>query len=184
MSNKRFISQFFRKGSQVGAVAPSSKFLAAKMLKHVPFDRCEVIVEFGPGTGAFTRFIQNRMKPGCKLIIIELNESFCTDLNSNFANENTEIIQGSATDLVEILKERGLSKADCIISSLPLAIFDESLRELILSSAKAALDEHGYFIQFQYSLQSKKAIQRHFNELKLDFTPLNLPPAFVYTCKK
>ena len=184
MSAKTFIAQFLKKGNKVGAVAPSSRFLAAKMLKQIPFDRCETIVEFGPGTGAFTGYIQKKMKPDARLIIIELNETFCHDLTQKFASSNTEIIQGSATDLSSILSDRGIQHADCIISSLPLAIFDETLRDHILASAHQCLSDGGHFVQFQYSLQSKKAIQRHFNHMNLAFTPLNLPPAFVYSCKK
>jgi phospholipid N-methyltransferase len=184
MSAKSFIAQFLKKGNKVGAVAPSSRFLAAKMLKNIPFDRCETIVEFGPGTGAFTGYIQEKMKPSARLIIIELNETFCQDLTHKFACSNTEVIQGSATDLSSILSDRGIKNADCIISSLPLAIFDEPLREYILSAAHQCLSVGGHFVQFQYSLQSKKAIKRHFNHMNLAFTPLNLPPAFVYNCKK
>ncbi len=184
MSAKAFIAQFLKKGNKVGAVAPSSRFLAAKMLKQIPFNRCETIVEFGPGTGAFTGYIQEKMMPNARLIIIELNEIFYHDLVQKFTRPNTEIIQGSATDLSKILSERGIPHADCIISSLPLAIFHESLRESILTSAHQCLSMGGHFVQFQYSLQSKKAIQRHFNHMNLAFTPLNLPPAFVYSCKK
>jgi phospholipid N-methyltransferase len=184
MSAKTFITQFLKRGNKVGAVAPSSRFLAAKMLKHIPFERCETIVEFGPGTGAFTGYIQKKMKPNARLIIIELNETFCHDLSQKFSNTHTEIIQGSATDLSNILAARGIQNADCIISSLPLAIFDEKLREQILTAAHNCLSPEGHFVQFQYSLQSKKAIQRHFNHMNLAFTPLNFPPAFVYSCKK
>lgn len=184
MSKKTFLSQFLQRGNKVGAVAPSSRFLAAKMLKNIPFEDCKTIVEFGPGTGAFTGNIQERMPEGCKLLIIELNEAFYTDLHKKFSNENTEVIQGSATDIAEILSARNIKYADCIISSLPLAIFDESLREHILSAAHCSLAPGGHFVQFQYSLQSKKAIQQHFSNLTLDFTPLNFPPAFVYRCKK
>jgi len=184
MSAKSFISQFLKKGNKVGAIAPSSRYLAAKMLKQIPFKSCETIVEFGPGTGAITAYIKEKMNPNARLIIIELNESFCDDLSRKFASSNTEIIQGSATDLSNILTERGIQHADCIISSLPLAIFNETLREQILTSAYQCLSSGGHFVQFQYSLQSKKAIKRHFNQMNLAFTALNLPPAFVYSCKK
>ena len=88
MSAKSFIAQFLKKGNKVGAVAPSSRFLAAKMLKQIPFDRCETIVEFGPGTGAFTGYIQEKMQPNARLIIIELNEIFCRDLIQKYGNHS------------------------------------------------------------------------------------------------
>jgi phosphatidylethanolamine/phosphatidyl-N-methylethanolamine N-methyltransferase len=184
MSKRTFISQFFKRGNKVGAIAPSSRFLAAKMLHHVPFESCKTIVEFGPGTGAFTKLIQTKMQADAKLLIIELNEAFCSELRDKFENDSTEVIHGSATELKKILAERNLSEADCIISSLPLAIFNETLRNNILCESQNSLKTGGYFIQFQYSLQSKKALQKHFSQLKVDFTPLNIPPAFIYTCKK
>ena len=54
MSNRTFLSQFFKQKRMVGALAPSSRFLAAKMLNHLPIEKASIIVELGPGTGVFT----------------------------------------------------------------------------------------------------------------------------------
>ncbi len=45
-------------------------------------------------------------------------------------------------------------------------------------------DDDGYFKQFQYSLHTKKHIKRRFPVTKISYTPLNLPPAFIYSCQK
>ena len=76
MSNRTFISQFFKQKRMVGALAPSSKFLAAKMLNHLPIEKASIIVELGPGTGVFTNKIIKRMAPNAHLIVIELNDIF------------------------------------------------------------------------------------------------------------
>ena len=86
---------------------------------------------------------------------------------------------------IAYLAERWIyKKADIIISSLPLANFSEELRNSILEIVHESLNEKGSFIQFQYSLNAFKNLKKLFPVVKLNFTALNFPPAFVYTCSK
>ena len=59
-----------------------------------------------------------------------------------------------------------------------------AVADRILEVSKQSLATSGKFIQFQYSLQSKKVISSKFEGVRIAFTPLNFPPAFVYTCYK
>lgn len=165
-------------------MAPSSRFLALKMLHHIPFDQVDCLVELGPGTGAFTPFLLEKMKPDSTLILLELNEAFHAELIARFKDPRAIILHGSATDLPHILKQYNIPNVDCVLSSLPLAIFPKPLAESILNVSRNCLRKGGHYIQFQYSLQSRKKIQGLFGNLKLGFTPWNFPPAFVYTCTK
>jgi len=47
-----------------------------------------------------------------------------------------------------------------------------------------SLKPGGLFIAFQYSQQMKKLLGEHFSIEKIEFVPLNIPPAFVYVCRK
>jgi len=179
-----FFKQFFSKTKMVGSITPSSRFLAQKMLGNLDLEAFELIVEFGPGTGVFTEAMLRRIGPTTKIILIELNPVFCEEIVKKINSEKIEVIQGSALDLDKILVERNLPKADCIVSSLPLVFFPLALRDEILQSAHRCLKSQGKFVQFQYSLQSKGALKRVFTDVKIAFTPLNFPPAFVYTCEK
>jgi phospholipid N-methyltransferase len=38
------------------------------------------------------------------------------------------------------------------------------------------------FLQYQYSLTQKRALERRFREVRVGFTLANIPPAFVYEC--
>lgn len=185
MSEKKsFIKQFWKEKKMVGAMAPSSRFLANKMLKNVDFTEARVIVELGPGTGVFTDRILKKMHPESILLVFELNDNFYNQLKSRITDERVHIIHDSAEKIAFYLDKFQLGKADVVVSSLPLANFPQELRNSILSASHDSLKEVGQYIQFQYSLQSKKQIQKVFNEVSIDFTPLNFPPAFVYTCKK
>lgn len=46
----------------VGSVAPSSRFLAKKMVNQVEWDHIKAVAELGAGTGPITRYIQSNVK--------------------------------------------------------------------------------------------------------------------------
>ena len=168
----------------VGSMTPSSRFLAAKMLNHIPIKEAKVVVELGPGTGVFTEKILENLGENTQLIVVELNDDFFNTLKNKLHHPNLHLRHGSADKIGIYLKELGFEKADLIISSLPLANFPSELRKNVIETAKNCLDDKGKFVQFQYSLQSLKTLKRNFHSVKVDFTAFNFPPAFVYTCSK
>lgn len=180
-----FLKEFFKEHKTIGAVSPSSKSLTKKMLKNINFDSANVIVEFGPGTGVITRQIVLKMNPKATLYVFELHAPFFKSLQKEFRGiDNVRIINDSAVDVRKYLKEDNKENADAIISSLPLTNFDQKLTMRILKSAEIALKPDGLYIQFQYSLNAKKLLSKIFSSISIQFTPINIPPAFIYTCKK
>jgi phosphatidylethanolamine/phosphatidyl-N-methylethanolamine N-methyltransferase len=182
VSKKSFINQVFKENKMVGSMIPSSRFLATKMLKNIPFDQAKVIVELGPGTGIFTEKIMKRLNPDTHLVVIELNDVFYQNLAAKTKQENCHIVHGSASDLDKILSDLGLGQADCVVSSLPLSNFPKELRVSIMQAVLHCLTPTGTFIQFQYTLQSKKHFKSLFRNISIDYAAFNFPPAFVYTC--
>ncbi len=168
----------------VGSIAPSSRFLTNKMLENVDFKTARIFVELGPGTGVFTEEIIARMSNDSVLLVFELNDSFFEDLHSRIKDERVRLIHDSAEKINDYLLEYQLDFADVVISSLPLAVFSNELRGTILASAEKSLKETGKYIQFQYSLQAKSSLKKLYKNVNISFTPLNFPPAFVYTCHK
>lgn len=182
---KYFLKEFFKEKKTVGAVSPSSKSLGRLMLKNIDFSKCEAIAEFGPGTGVFTRMIIEKMNPDTTLLIFELHDAFYKNLRKEFEEkENIIIINDSAENISKYMVEYGIDKLDVVISSLPLANFDKQITSQILKKAQGALKAKGLYIQFQYSLNAKRTLKRIYSSVKIDFTPKNIPPAFVYTCLK
>ena len=183
MNTKRnFIKQFLKDKKMVGAVSPSSKFLGKKMLKNIDFSSAKIIVELGPGTGIFTDMIIQRMAPDAKLFIFELNDDFHNALAARISDHRVKIFHESAESIQSKLNQG--EQADVVISSLPLMVFPETLRKNVVSESYISLKKDGVYIQFQYSLQSKKLLEATYERVSLSFTIKNLPPAFVYTCYK
>ena len=182
MSKGSFLKEFFKSNRMVGSIIPSSRFLSKKMLQPIAFEHAKVIVELGPGTGVFTKELLARIPTGCHLVVIELNDAFFKALSEKFKAPNLHLVHGSAADITNILQQLNLPKADYILSSLPLSNFPVSLRQMVFEAICANLQTQGKLIQFQYTRGLKKLYGAHFKDVQIDYTALNFPPAFIYTC--
>jgi phospholipid N-methyltransferase len=180
-TKRKFLKEFWKDKQMVGAICPSTCFLGEKMIENVDFDKARMIVELGPGTGVFTELILNRMHPDAKLLVFELNDSFYQNLAKRFDDPRVQIIHDSAEKIADYTDGK---KVDAVISSLPLMVFSEELRNNVVNAAYDSLKKDGKYMQFQYSLQSKKLLQSVYKTVSVKFTMKNLPPAFVYTCSK
>lgn len=179
-----FLIEYLKNPREVGAISPSGISLAKKMVKPIDFKSADVIVEYGPGTGSFTRELVIHRKINTTLILIEQNKLFCEKLKSEFCNQpNMHIINGSAEDINEYLSKYGYKKADYIVSGLPFTTLPKKVSGNILNATKKAIGNRGKFITFQYSLVKMKYFEKyfriidHFREIK------NLPPANVLVMK-
>ena len=83
-----FITEFLKHPSSVGAVAPSSRYLTRTILAAADGKNCHVIVEFGPGTGAFTKYLCQQLRPNQRYIGIELNTTFARLLRAKIPDLN------------------------------------------------------------------------------------------------
>ncbi len=70
------VSRFLRSPSTVGAVSASSRAMARMMVARIPADRPVNVVELGPGTGAFTSALVERVAKGSRILAIELEQAF------------------------------------------------------------------------------------------------------------
>ncbi|CAM1369986.1 Phospholipid N-methyltransferase [Tenacibaculum sediminilitoris] len=167
-----------------GTVVPSSRYLAAKMLKEIDFKTAEVIVELGPGNGAITQHILKKIKPKAVLICFEINDAFYKELKK-IKHPQLIVLKDSAEAIKSQIEKLGYTKADYIVSSLPLTIIPKEISHSILVKSYNFLSYKGAFIQYQYSLTYYKKLKEVFGDaINLSFEPLNFPPAFIYKCVK
>lgn len=183
MSKKKFISEVLKSTGTIGALSPSSSFLAKKMLEPIQFDNAKCFVEFGPGTGVFTHKILEKMDSDAILLAFEINPVFIDELNK-IDDKRLIIINDSAEKIEMYLEKYHQKSADYIVSSLPFAMIPDEVVHNILTNSDNMLSEEGKYIQFQYSLNAKKKLESYFSKVEINFTFLNLPPAFIYVCEK
>ena len=174
---------FFKEGikniSEVGAIFISSKFLLKKMLKPIDFSGKKVIVEFGAGSGNMTRMLLDKMDDDSILYSFEINPVFISKLEK-IDDPRLILINDSVEQVSNYVK---MQEADCVISGLPLANFSKESKKNILKEVGKILKPGQLFVQFQYSLTDKKLLEQFFKTIGLQFTLINIPPAFVYFCR-
>lgn len=181
--NLKFITEFLKRPIEIGAIAPSSSYLAEQMTPSNLFVNTKVIIELGAGTGIFTEKILRKMEPGCKLILLETNERFFENLVNRFGSrEDILILNKSAEELTSIVRKNYGGKIDLIISGLPFSSLGIEKTTKILDSVKEVLVEGGNFITFQYSMYLKGIFEEKFNDVSYKKELRNLPPAYILKC--
>jgi len=172
----------------MGAVVPSSDELGRRITEGIDLERARTIVELGPGTGALTRFIVERAAPDAQVMAVEIDQGFADTIRSRYPR--VAVVHGSAERLPEYVNG---SPADCIVSGLPWAAFAARQQAQILDAVLAALKPGGWFATFAYihaawlpgGARFRSKLDDSFSTVSL--SPViwnNVPPAFVYRCRK
>ncbi len=178
------LSHFIRKPKEVGALTPSSKFLTKGIVDSIDFKAARRIVELGPGLGTFTRAILKKLGPKARLFCFEVNDRFCDYLRKNAIDKRLTIINASAENLNKNIRKLNVKNVDYVISGLPFLNFPISKKKRILGEISSSLNDDGIFILFQYTNGLGELLESYFSSVKRKFVPLNVPPAFVYACRK
>jgi len=131
------------------------------------------------------------MNSDCVFFSIEINANFVKETNDRCPN--AIVYHDSAENIKKYLDKHNKKNCDCIISGLPWAGFDKKLQNKLLDTAYDSLEEEGVFLTFAYiqglllpnGKNFKKLLKNKFRTVKkTKIVWLNLPPAFVYHCKK
>ena len=178
------LKNFIKKPKEIGAIMPSSRSLTKEITKNIDFKTSKIIIELGPGLGTFTKEIMKKAPADARIICFEVNRKFCAHLKREINDERVLIINAGAENIEAELAKIGIKTADCIISGLPFRNFSEKKREIILNQAHSSLKENGKLTLFQYTNGISELLESHFKKVRRKFVALNMPPAFVYVCKK
>lgn len=141
-------SRFLRSPRTVGAVSASSRALAEAMVAGIPTDRPVTVVELGPGTGAFTGAIVERIAPGSKFLAIDLESTFVERIRRRWPS--VDCVCASAADLENLVNERRMNPVDHVVSGLPFASIPVAMTRAILDGIEHTLRPGGSFTTFQY----------------------------------
>lgn len=180
-----FIKQYIKRPRTVGAILPSSKYLAGRMIENIDFSCADYIMEYGPGTGVFTEQILKNRKRNTVILLLESNKDFYNLLKKKFGDElNLYIINDSAEYIEKYLIRYDIPCLDYIVSGLPFASLPHNVSTNILKQTQRYLKKEGKFITFQYTLLKKDFIGQFFSEVNIKREVRNLPPAYVFCCNR
>lgn len=185
----RFAKTFAKSPRKIGALMPSSENLAWAMVDKLDWENIKTVIEYGSGTGAITKGILAKINESHQFIAIEANKKFAELFSARYPKVNLHV--NSVGNIGAICKTEGISKVDCIISSLPWAAFSKKDQEKYLSATIDILDQDSSFTTFCYlqSLATPAGI-RFISSLKYNFSEVkqtavvwkNVPPAAVIRC--
>jgi phospholipid N-methyltransferase len=180
------------------------------MLKGLDVSRADTIVEYGPGTGSFSRAVLGAIGQDWfggaltspaggarartrRFLALEFNQALARML----AEEHPEItvVNDSAANVEKIVASRTVraGEVDCIISGLGWPGFTDELRTEILEATARVLRPGGEFRTFGYHVgllmpgawHFRREVRRLFREVHIGRVVWgNMPPAFVYRCVK
>jgi phospholipid N-methyltransferase len=184
-------SRFLRSPRTVGAVTASSRALAAAMVEGLDLGPGRRIVELGPGTGAFTGAIVERLRPGSEFLAVDIDPAFVRQVQRRWPE--VQCVCASAERLEGIVADYQLFPIDHIVSGLPFVSLPTAMTRQILQNVAAVLRPGGTFTTFQYvhgyRLPPAVAFRKSLTE-RLGAPPStrivlrNFPPAAVLTWQK
>lgn len=185
-----FLQRFLQSPKHIASVWPSSRFLADQMFRDLSLTSGDVVIEYGPGTGSFTRCVERLRNEGTDLryLGVERDPGMYQYLTRRFPD--LEFVLGDALDVLEFCKARGLPAATAVISGLPLVLMNHRTMYGIFTATRDCLRSDGVFRTFSYihSYPSRRAaelrdlMRQCFQEYELSRPVVrNLPPAFTLT---
>jgi phosphatidylethanolamine/phosphatidyl-N-methylethanolamine N-methyltransferase len=176
----RFLKNWVESPLKLGAVTPSSVFLARAMAARVDPSVPGPVVEIGPGTGPVTQALIARGIAEERLILVEFNPEFCELLRKRFPK--ALVIEGDAYALGATLAGILTEPAAAIVSSLPLTTRKTPERLALIDCAFQMMQAGAPFVQFTYAMVSPIPVKRARVLAKVsDWVLRNLPPARVWT---
>ncbi|GAB4178220.1 MAG: methyltransferase domain-containing protein [Terrimicrobiaceae bacterium] len=184
-----FVREFFRFPGEVGAVWPSSRALAEKIVDLAGVATAPTVLEIGAGTGVFTRRIADVLPTGANCLVLERNAGMVRGLKKSILG--LDIVEGCATRLADYWNARGWKPVRAVVSGLPWAVFGRDLQEAILTQILAISDNETVFTTFGYFGPHRLAKGRAFRAMldgkfrEVRSSPVvlrNFPPAFIYRC--
>ncbi|SCX40302.1 class I SAM-dependent methyltransferase [Variovorax sp. EL159] len=181
-----FLRSWLRDPQLVGAVAPSSRALAALITSDIRSSN-EPVIELGPGTGVFTQALLARGVPRERLVLVEADPAFARSLGQRFPG--VRVLQMDAAHLGQTGVFFGRERASAIVSGIPLlAMPVEKAMAIIRGAFLRHLRADGALYQFTYLPRCpvpQALLERMgLHAVRIGFVVANLPPAFVYRFRR
>ncbi|MGH3824062.1 MAG: class I SAM-dependent methyltransferase [Pseudonocardiaceae bacterium] len=186
-----FLTAVLRSPATVGALAPSSPHLAARLATVVPRVGEPVVVELGPGTGSVTTAIKYRLGGRGRHVAVEIDPVLANYLRAEHAG--VEVLVGDAVELERLLAEHQVLAVDAVVSGLPWSLIDPDAQRAIVNATARSLAPSGCFTTFAYlhtlpmtrARQFRTLLGEVFDEVLITRTVWwNLPPAVTYACRR
>jgi phosphatidylethanolamine/phosphatidyl-N-methylethanolamine N-methyltransferase len=181
-----FLAAFLRSPARTGAILPSSPVLARAMVRGLQLGSGETVVEFGPGTGPFTRELRRILPDAACYLGIERDARMLRVLRQRYPE--LLFVEGSAEEARSYLQAAGRSRVRAIVCGLPFASLSPRVQDGVVETLDALVQPGAEFRTFQYvhayglptAIRFRRRMAGVFGPHGRQAVVLrNLPPAFV-----
>lgn len=172
--------EFLRQPLEVGSAFPASRFLVNAVLEPLDLSAARLVVEFGPGSGAFTRAMLDRMPQNSHLVAIDISPRFIRHLRRMIPDPRLHAVSGSAERLGSILKRLGLGRVDLIVTGIPFSTLDLATASRIVDISAGNLVEGGEMLAYQMRDTVGTLMAERFGRVETSMCWRNIPPCRIY----
>lgn len=173
----------------VASVAPTSFASVRQICKRLDFSRPLNAVEYGPGTGAFTKYLLKKLPVDSMLVAIELNRRLSVQLQRYSRRRKARkprlvVVNDDARNVQAILKSHGIRQVDFALSGIPFSFIDDVTKKQIIDRTFHILKPGGLFLVYQVSYHVRGYLKERFGEVRSSRALLNIPPLCVMEVSK
>ena len=179
-----FLRQFLSQPRMVGSIVPTPKATVRALLDPIDWHETHCVVEFGPGTGVFTRELLRRVGRHSRVIAIDTNPVFANYLRASIRDPRLISVHGSAADVGRIVAAHGFGHADHVISGLPFSTIPRPVADAIMDASAQVIRPGGAFLIYQYSRFVLPMLQARFSRVDQGFTWRCIPPARLFWARQ
>lgn len=175
--------EFLRCPRNVGSAFPASRHLVDTVLASVDFTATRVVVEYGPGSGRFTRALLDRLPGDARLVAIDVSTRFTRHLGQTISDHRLDARTGSAEMAGRILAALGLGDVDLIVTGIPFSTMPQAVGAEIVRSSAQLLKPSGQMIAYQMRDAVGGLLADRFATVERDRCWRNIPPCRVYRAR-
>jgi phospholipid N-methyltransferase len=157
---------------------PTARYLVRRICDRLDLSAARVVVELGPGLGAFTRELLERLPAESTLVLIETNPDFASELAA-LGDSRLRVVHGSADHVKRVLRNAGLPGADLVLSGIPFSHFNAGRTSALLRDIRDVLGTDGRFVAYQCSKLLEAPLRRLFGTVRVERHFFHLPPLVV-----
>ncbi|MCW2392754.1 phospholipid N-methyltransferase [Sphingobium sp. B1D7B] len=179
-----FLKEFAKAPLSVGSPIATSAGTIKRQLEGVDWAKTRLFVEYGPGTGEFTRYILAHLPRDAQLIAIESENGLADHLRQTIDDPRFTVHTGSALKAQTILGHDVVGRVDYILSGLPFSALEKPDRARIVEDAARLLNDDGEFLAYQVRRAIEPSLRKVFTRVKRRRRWLNVPPYHLYWCRE
>lgn len=182
MSTLAYLKSFF-KDKDVASVTPTSRFCVRHVCRPIDFSKDITVVEYGAGSGVFSRYLLQNMTPNSRLAVFETNGLLFEKLQQ-IDDARVSFYQDSVEYVNSVLPESFIGNTDFIISGIPFSFLDAQAKSSVLDQSFKLLRLGGAFLAYQTSGHLNEPLQETFGNVSTEWEWRNIPPMTVYQSEK